>query len=361
MRSIVILAMLAFSFSAVGSAQETLPAQRELRCTVLDVDGEPTSGTLLYMIGLGRSNLMLLEDAKKKPDWQFRTDANGRFTVSFQVKSISAYEEGGMGTGSYSLIALPGPKDVGIISPRIINPRPDETIEPDYMEGEWGRHVILSDLPTSLNLQLRKGLPVSGTAYDMDDKPVPDMDVVLVRDAGAETHTGYGGEIWQQGAKTNEQGQFVFPRVHPGPFVLHPAFVWMQSRSNTGEWIDGGAAHDRLEAESSGANVDMKGIRNGEFIYEGTVKDEVGNPIANAEVTVAVSRHNPPQGWSDFHRFRETKTDANGRYEFRLDSPFVRFLKAKPEGYENSYIGGDEESMKRPGTYDFVLSPKVTP
>ncbi|HUT24110.1 MAG TPA: hypothetical protein VM492_07205, partial [Sumerlaeia bacterium] len=221
MRSCVawVTCFLSMSFAAV-SAEETGPP-RIVKGLVVGVDDKPSSGTEVWLVGVGRLSHLSLETAMRERSWVSRSDEKGRFTVGF-AQSTTPFDERerkkrGPGWGSFHLVVLPGEHHAGAVSPRIVHYRPEEwsrmARDGDRLANEWGPFEVLGEKPLGLLLRLRKGIVVEGVMVDQEEKAVPGAGVLVYQDLHAGSHTGYGGEIFEQRTETAADGRFRFDRV----------------------------------------------------------------------------------------------------------------------------------------------------
>jgi hypothetical protein len=95
------------------------------------------------------------------------------------------------------------------------------------------------------------------------------------------------------------------------------------------------------------------------FRYFGKVVDGDNHPIAGAKVTFGMSSQSTVHTWSDDHQFLYATTQADGHYEIKLGTPWVRGMDAEADGFKRTdrWDVSDVPSYA-PGEYNFTLKKK---
>ncbi|MCE5231202.1 hypothetical protein LLG95_16620 [bacterium] len=341
---------------------------RVLQGRVLNVDGTPSSGTLVLPIGLDRGGFIMEEEALRQPLWQYRTDRDGRFTVRFgEFFNDDSPNTATLGWSYYHFVALPGKSDGGAISDMIGNPR-----QKWYQTGdEWGPVHYTGDKPLDVTMQRMRGVVVEGYVFDLAGNELAGTTVSLSHDLHSGSHTGGGGEIFRREAVTDAHGRYRFEHVYPVAFTLQAPYmpgkaqsmVWLQTRLGEHErWQDERIDKIKIKAGQGRLRVDIGLVPRGQFVYRGTVTDESGRPIEDVDITLAISLHNRVGlDFQDSHSFTSVKTGADGTYEIRSDTKWIRFIRAGKKSYESKTFtdereeGGREGVHINPGVYDFKL------
>ena len=175
---------------------------------------------------------------------------------------------------------------------------------------EFGRSENEPPIPAAYTARLTAGLLVGGVVQDEAGKPVAGAEVALTFRSDDNQAGGYGH------AKTDENGRWTFHGAPDKPasihvFTKHPDFV-MSSFSHTIP----GARFQELHEQRLITKI-QRGIS-----LSGSVRDEQGQPIANAEVTT-----------DQFGLISGTKSDPQGHFVLGGVKPGERQIKAIADGF----------------------------
>ncbi len=346
---------------------------REVVFEVHDPDGKPASGVKVLLAGVERDGIML--DYTGKKNWQFVTDAKGRFMARFVDAKGYAYEEATHedmpGYGGFYMVAE-SPGTAGGVSQYLWN-TPGKSKDYgllSHWEGyrnEWqqGDLVNVAKPPNPVVIQLKRGITVTGTIRDEEGNPVPNCYVEAGSDLHATSHKGYGGAILPVRAETDAQGNYRLEHVYPNRFDLgvqrgiSDGGVWIKTRVRGGSWKEERVDELTPKKKEKAIQVDMVVVKQSPYRYFGKVTDDQGQPVVGAKVTLGVSLHWPVRDWSDDHRYRDTVTNTAGMYELSVESRFVRGIWVEASGFQKEEMWRDDDEKSgpyKPGKYNFQLS-----
>jgi hypothetical protein len=195
-------------------------------------------------------------------------------------------------------------------------------------------------------------------------------EVNVFLDLHADTHTGHGGEIFEQQATTDRAGRFHFRHVFPNTFYVElpdhsrGAPYWIKTRVRK-RWVDRiedeiTPRQDEREARDYEKAIDLLLIVAHEppYRYFGHVTDPQGRGVANAKVEIRCSLHHPERTFEDYHDYWfHTKADRNGSYSLRVGSRFVNAIWVTA-GQNTGSDGAEEGELMAPGRYDITVRPK---
>lgn len=335
---------------------------------LLGLDQRPTSGTLVYLIGVDRMNLVNLEKAAQSTFYHARTNERGEFSFKFRRvhgDSVSGTRDINRipGFGDYYLVVPRAKNHAGAISPRIVNTFPKSA--PQFNQKKVPSFILLRNDRTLITLQLKRGITVAGRVLNPEMKGRTSQTLTLYFDLHAGTHTGEGGEIFGRTDKTDAQGRFLFSNVYPATFCLSvdSADRWIRTRlGENGPWIDNQVDQIDVPPGESLVHVDLVLSAKPQFAICGTVRDPDGRPIAGAKVTAAMMFHKEPTTWDDSHTYIRGQTDQQGNYKILLDTPWVRAVTADridtTRVGQRKEIGDWEHPLPLDRRYDFVLPPE---
>lgn len=318
---------------------------------VLGIDGKPSSGTLVYLISGDKDKPVRPSQAEKMAHYHWRTDKNGRFQARFvngettgEPEDEDAACKPGWAFGAYHFVALPGPGHSGGVSPDITHPDPGFPDTPK--------------LPSNVVVQLQKGFTLDGVVVDSNEKPIEGLEVSLWNDLHALTSSGHGNEIFDRSTKTDSRGRFVFERVNPSDFVIDLSEgSWCRTRFSADKpWQDDRIDHFEINKKSGPKHIEIMGAKGKIFRFYGAVVDEAGHPIPTARVAAWQSFHKIDVTYDDDHTFPETRTDAAGKYEILLSTPWIRAIEAETNDFAPQVLGEDNPNTSGPGRYDFKLT-----
>ncbi len=341
---------------------------RVIRGVVLNVDGSPAAGRQVSLVGLSRGAMRIDMEERGLEGWDFTTDKDGAFMASLDGAGRRDLKDTRPGPGNYVFIVLPSDSDAGAVSPHLLNY--DE--RPSWYGEEskdWGRYLLVPPSGMDLRLQIMKGVTLKGRVvkYSEGKEPMAGLGVNTFHDLYAETHTGYGGEIFLHSAVTDAQGNFEIFHIYPSKFFVSLCWdygnrggtwdaTWLKTKTGDGRWrfdaVDGQAPQAGREV----VQMEIMAAEKPMFRYSGRVKDVSGGPVAGAEVTFGMSYHKAPRTWADFHHYESTVTKPDGSYEIFLPTPWVLGMDVKTAGYERAdRWDPDYNPSYTPGAYNFLL------
>jgi len=367
---------------------------------VRDVDGKPAPDVPVRLLGLDRDALFMSDDdggnSTKYPAWNFVTDAQGRFTATFGDFRSRDYDEelSFPGSGCFYLVAKKqdaSGRMLGGVSPIIYNLYVKcaqdlaDWPSPQKQDIEWqtGEYAVVSlqfrpdDAPPVV-IPLRRGIAVTGTVHDTKGCPVAGANVQVYNDLHCWSHSGYGGEIFRTSGTTDKQGRYRIENVYPNRFFtgfpLRPQdacatvpcsrnifsdsevdLYWYKARLRNGKWKEQMIDDIMPQKKEKEIQLDFIVSREPLYRYSGRVTDKEGKSVADAEVTLGVSRHQTMHTYFDNHHYESTKTDADGKYDMKASTRFCRGFGVKASGFEDLWKESDEGRPFPPGSYDFQL------
>lgn len=354
--------ILLFTASVLPAGEKPGGAEnfREVRGLVLGMDGRPAADRTVHLVGLSRGAQHFPSEPTREAGWDFRTDAEGRFTAKLGGFRAAEKDDGRPGWGIYALVVDPEGREAGAVSPKILN---FEANGAEAGADEWGSPVALPPAGLDLTLRIQKGVTLIGRVLDYSDptKPLANVTVETYNDLHADTHTGRGGEIYRRRATTDENGQFAIAQIYPGAFSVAVGedgeVSWLRTLQN-GKWVDDVLDTITLSPDGEVGRLEIQAAARPLFRYFGKVADKSGKPVAGAKVTYGVSYRREPQTWEDYHSYRSTESKRDGTYEIFLATPWIRGMDAEAQGYQRVDRWKDDDSSYAPGEYGFELELK---
>lgn len=343
--------------------------ERIIRGVVLNVDGSPAAGRQVSLIGLSRGAMRIDRDGRSLEGWDFITDKEGAFTANLNGAGKQDVKDPRPGPGIYAFIVLPSDTDAGAVSPHLLNY--DE--RPSWYGEEsrdWGRYLLVPPSGMDLCLQIMKGITLKGRVvkYPEGKESLAGVAVNTFSDLYAESHTGWGGEVFLHSAMTDAQGNFEITHIYPAKFFISLCrdnygnrggmwdATWLKTKTAHGLWIFDAKDGQEPQAGQGVVELEIMAAEKPSFRYSGVVKDDAGTPVAGAEVTFGISYHKAPRTWGDYHGYVHTVTKLDGSYEILLSTPWVLGMAVEAAGYERADSWVDEENRTlQPDAYDFVL------
>ena len=371
-----------------GLAQEAL-VFRTLACRVIDEAGHPVPGVLVRLGGLERDapDFTWDEPDPRGADWDFTTDQAGRFTARFGRFRAREHEGeyAGPAYGRFHFVVCQ-PGWAGGISRLVLNS--SETELPSFLPSAWQpgdpppeqeewqvgefAPLILRDTPEprTLDIVLKRGLTLQGRLVDNQGRPIRGREMVLREDLHYGSHTGAGGEIFEQSATTDHSGRFNFRHVYPNRFWLHPSdegppIYWAKTRLRH-RWTD--EAMDEIDPRTGGAShpasyertlpLRLVVERRRTYRYFGRVTDEQGNSVSGLNISIQPSsRQHPARLYADGEGEGKILTDRQGNYSTQMGWPGVDFICVDDQGlFGRPTVQGQGTLL--PGRYDFTVRPK---
>jgi hypothetical protein len=344
---------------------------RVVRVTVLGLDGKPAAGRSVYLAGLSRGSMGPDDDnAKADGWWSFTTDAKGRFTARLAEFDTWSDKQQRPGWGKYALVVERSGHDAGAVSRKFINSKIAPENISDYQD-EWGTPEILTTAGLDLILQIQAGIRLRGRVIDYSnpEHPLAGLPVTLCNDLHADTHTGYGAEIFDQSATTDADGRFTFSHIYPAEFHValgqDPASrtpsaegtIWLKTKLGD-KWRDDALNSLTPTPEKSEMKIEIMATDKALFRYHGKVTDAAGRPVAGAKVWLGVSFDSEGGSYRDNHTFRNATTKRDGVYDMLLPTPWVNGIGARKEGFiDAEQWTSDDTASIRPGEYNIRMSP----
>ena len=246
--------VLLIALLAVPARADEAPVYRELPCRVVDEAGQPLGGVPVRLCGRDRGALDFDDDyqPERTRAWNFTTDRDGRFTARFgQFQAFSHEQATGLnepGYGEFHLVALKAGY-AGGVSRELLNldeegrtnyqkhaNDPDTPLQEneEWTRGEFESHLLGDPTETQpLVIVLKRGLTLHGRMVDTAGRPVRGETVNLCLDLHKHSHTGAGGEIFEQRTTTDRAGRFRFRHVYPNVFTVSAYIV----SPNPPDWI----------------------------------------------------------------------------------------------------------------------------
>ncbi len=370
----------------VGNAfADEPPAYRRINCHVIGEDGLPATGIEVQLRGMRRDALGVGREEKNR-GWNFRTDRHGNFTARFgRFRQYDHQQATGLvepGYGHFYFVAHAA-SSTGGVSRQILNLNDEELAERTkhqdqnqvtLVEGEeWTRGefapCVLTDKPNRIEIVLKSGLSLTGRIVDTTGLPVRGEEVTLFLDLHADSHSGRGGEIFPQHATSDRAGHFYFRYVYPNTFYLAllndssgpPYWIRTRVRNRWRDKVEDEITPRQNESEPSHyeKSIDMQVVvaRQAPYRYFGRVTNADGKAVANAEVEIRCSLHEPERTFADNHDYWwRTRTDATGNYSVRVGSRFVNAIWVTA-GNERGTDDAEEDELMAPGRYDITVSP----
>lgn len=375
--------LLLIAFTARGE-----DAWREITFCVRDEENRTASGVTVIVRGLDRDALGADTDGPdsgKHRGWTYRTGTTGRFTARFgKFRQYDHEQATGLVEPGYGHFYFVVEKEnsAGGVSPEILNlneeemaereKHKDDPVSPPGEGEEWkDEFVLTNEKPAEpVEILLKRGLELTGQMVDTAGRPVRGEEVNVFNDLHADSHTGRGGEIFEQQTHTDRAGRFHFHHVYPNVFYVQllnrsegPPY-WIKTRVRD-RWVDRvedeiTPRQDEWKPENYEKAIDMRIIvaREPPYRYFGRITDAKGEPVPGAKVQIRCSLHEPERTFEDDHDFWwTTKTDRDGRYSVRVGSRFVNAIwvtAGKLTGTDNAREG----ELMAPGRYDIAVRPK---
>ncbi len=389
--------------AAAGAPKKEGGKFREVNCLLVDEAGKPVAGVTMELRGHGRDAIHSLlshpddpaRDGRKYEGWLFVTDREGKFKARFGTFRGWEHEQStGVvtpGWGEFNFIAE---KEgyAGAVSPRIVNLNaedrknyqvPELSSRGPVIGEEWVGYedeapVVLGDKTEAapvVQIVLRRGIDISGQLVDPAGHAISDENVNLWTDLGADTHTGRGGEIFEQSATTDPDGRFQFHHVYPNLFYISleseaRSLFWTRTQIRE-RWADEIVDAIWPHAQEGDLPLVIVAAREPPFHYFGKISDETGKPIAGATVRVQASIHGS-EGRSDFgdrhSHHSQAVTGEDGVYDVPAAGKYVNWFEITAPGFADSGAAGEGGQISgfdrydvftfAPGRYDFSLKKK---
>ncbi len=304
-------------------------------------------------------------DSPSIPHWDFITDSRGRFDVPLGDFKTWEDKENRPGWGIYAFYVDPFPQDAGAVSPRLLHfAGPDVGASQLKSDDEWGPFQDLPLQGLSITLQIQAGVTLEGRIWDYThpDQPLSGIKVSTDNDLHADSHTGWGGAIFQQQAVTDAQGRFVIKHIFPvrfdvsldGLYSEDGGAYWLKTKIN-GQWDEAVGDEIAPKSDEKVVHLELMATKDAVFRYFGKVVDANGQPISGAKVTFGMSYHDLPRTWTDEHNYESAVTDSGGHYEIKLGTPWVRGMDAEAAGGKRLDRWNDEGPAFSPGEYNFTM------
>ena len=358
---------------------------REIAARVVDEAKQPVAHLPVRLMAVSRDSMWSMgsseEMQRKARGWEFTTDADGRFTARFGKFLFGEHEQATdliePGYGHFYFVVEEEEGYAGGVSEEVLNLNDEELASrkeedardcPPQISREVDPHFhsgvrVLTDAPLgeSLEIMLKRGLDVTGQMIDPQGKPLAREEVTVLTDMGADTHTGWGGEIFEQMVETDRAGRFVFHHVYPAVFTLQTINrgstrpYWIRTRVRS-RWVD--KAEDVITPKEDETLIPVVIVASREptYRYFGRLTDERGHGIAGAQVEVRCSMHEPELTYSDDHdMWWKTKTDRDGDYSVLVGYRFANAIWITAEGTQGGGESPQDNELYAPGRYDFTL------
>ncbi len=286
------------------------------------------------------------------------SDAHGVFRVKFGNYDVDTANEKKLprtGYGRYCFVVHPTKEHAGGLSPVFLHGiKPEEA----YLE-RGDRVVALDKRHQNFVIQLYQGISVDGRIVDTKGRPLANDGILIRHNLHMASHTGAGGEIFEQTATSDKNGEFTFERVYPCYYEIlkqDSGHHWLHAKFGSSEWRE-------PDGTSKSDNADDFDWPGGEFDedhdsilitagaellrYHGRVTDQDGRPIDKAGVDLGF---NGPNGI----RYRSTTTKEDGTFEFRVDQIAVGDIHAEYKGIQKEFT--TDTGFLKPGVYNFKLT-----
>ena len=342
---------------------------RVIHLHVLQPDGQPAFHRDVELRGLDRRALgpipFLNEFAPATSDqtrkaceqgWLFTTDDHGDITARIGNFAGWKDESGRPGWGTYIFVVQPGPDDAGATSQRFWTYDSTDAKNLWWNGGEWGQPLPLPPEGFHLTMSLQNGFTLYGKLADDRDHrtPVPGVNISTWNDLHVDTHTGYGGEIFQHAAVSDANGEFKILHLFHARLYLTMDALWMTTEHDGWPTQPEHALDAPLD---QGLRITCGVLVHPAFHYTGTVTDVQGQPVAAADVVAGISSEPKAETYGDTHHFERTKTDAQGHYDLAASSPWGTFLEAEDPTHgrvDLAWPGYDSPPIP-PGKYDLIF------
>lgn len=375
MRAIVCLVLLAAAWLSSKAADQPSPGKETFRVIhlhVLQPDGKPAVHRDVELHGFDRRALgpvMFLgnepgdTERARKSGWLFTTDDHGDVTV--RIWNLAGWEDkaGRPGWGTYILVVPPGPDNAGGVSQRFWTYNDVDSKNLWWNGGEWGNPMPLPPAGLHLAMALQNGYTLYGRLVDDRDHrtPLPGVKVHTANDLHVDTHTGYGGAIFQKSATTDANGEFKIEHLFYAPLYLDIEGLWMETEGRNGWQPQRKRVLD--PPLGNGERINFGVVVHSTYHYTGTITDSQGQPVAGVDVFAGISSQPEPMTWGDEHHFEHSTTDAQGHFDLPASTPWARFIAAEDKthgrvDYAKSW--DDADPPLAPGKYDmqFGTTPK---
>jgi hypothetical protein len=346
-----------------GEAKD--PARfREVRVQVLGVDGKPAADREVFLMGLSRSGMGNAKDE----GWHFKSDADGRFVVRLaEFKSVDERSDL-PGWGEYALVSNPTAGDAGALSDFIVHSS-ESPKEAAKNSRDWGPTRVTGKEALHLTMRVHEGVTLRGRVVDYLNPKQGQADVPLnvCIDLQTDTHTGYGGEIFERVTKTDAEGRFTISQVYPAPITTRLGvdpqgpigkFVWLKTQRGDGKWVPD--ADDTIVPKRGVGEyeINIMAANRPLFRYSGKVTDRAGKPVEGATLTFGVSFHRQISTYEDSHHTEKTTSKPDGTYDVLLSTPWISGMVVEQKGFvrKDRWAEGDEAPFA-PGVYNLKLQP----
>lgn len=361
MKSMLRLAVFAIAAVAGLRAIAEPPTFRDIRVHVVDIHGKLAANRKVDLVGLERWGLEPSADGAVK-FWHFVTTKNGDVTIPIGDFAGWTGNEVRPGWGVYAAVVEAGDEDAGGVSSRFwfdnaSTHRYDPTTE--GWAPEWG--TILPVPPTGLNLTIsvQEGFTLKGRVVDDQHPEIPlaGVEIDTNNDLHADTHTGMGGTILGGEADTDANGNFMIS--HQFPNILYVDIqptIWLKTRIN-GKWENQVGSVIRPPTSGTVVNLEIGASRVPRFKYYGRVIDSMGQPVANAQVSLSFMIHSDrgSETWEDEHNSQQTTTRADGKYEFVSPTPWMNWIRVETSNHSSGfYEKASDNQILPPGEYDIT-------
>ncbi len=346
------LTILFHPLAGEAAAKTKPPAQVSFQVEVRAPAGVDLQQVSVTLLGMSRPLLGVEQTV--------RADARGR--VSFTVLDLDPQDalqgdEMPPCRGFYHVIAQAS-GTAGAVSPMLFLEQEPPSFD-EGSESEWGpafqkpidlRGLMKTKAVNPIVLTLQPGVTVAGSVLSETGAPLASVTVRLFHDLHADSHTGYGREIFPRESVTDEQGRFTITGVFPNTCFLGevempqpasaPAWFWKKTRIAGREYQ---YQENRLPLATSTKDLDIVLLMaQTPYRYEGLVQDRTGAPVASADVGLSVRWHAEARTYADTHSFVDGQTDARGRFALETTAPFANFIRVSKAGYKEGMIDNDD-------------------
>ena len=342
---------------------------REVRGRLQGLDGKPAAGRRIILLGLSRGTVNARDEDGENPFYNFTTGADGRFMARFADLSIQDKSgEKRPRYGTYALYAEPGPDDAGAVFAYIQHLEPqDHWWRP---ADEWGVSLLLPPDGLDITLQIVEGFKLKATVFDYEDptKPVAGVSIGIYHNLHHESHSGRGGEIFYQRAKSDERGQLAFKHVYPQDTYIaigamgqegDDAHYWLRTEVD-GEWRDSVPLTMATRGSRGSQSLEVQVATRPLFRYFGKVTNPDGSPAAGIEVSYCLFHHNGGASDDmDWHNRRSVHAGSDGAYEIWAGTPWVNWIDAGEPRPAGAILVGDP--ILPPGEYNIQMKEAAKP